>query len=47
MGWLVILSAVVFNLADDAFAVQDFAKDHVLAVKMGSWDGGDLRLCQT
>lgn len=38
--WLVVLCAQVFDLSDDAFAIQHFAKDNMLAVKMGGWDGG-------
>lgn len=38
------LGADVFDLADDGFAVEDFTKDHVLAIQMRRGDSGDEEL---
>lgn len=43
-GSVASFGADVFDLADDGFAVEDFAKDHVLTVQMRRRDSGDEKL---
>jgi hypothetical protein len=41
---LVALRGEVFDLSDEVLAVDDFAEDYVLPIKVGGWDGGDEEL---
>ena len=43
-GLVAALGLEILNLADDALAVDDFAEDDVLVVKMGCRDRGDEEL---
>lgn len=38
MNWLVVLCFEILDLADNAFAIQDFAEDNMLAIQVRSGD---------